>query len=646
MKADSDTSPAGSGDSSHIERQLRALLSSVRELVYYKDTSNVVLRASESMALALGLRLDEIEGKSCTQLFPAQGGRMYEHDREIIDTKECKIGILERLVTAGGVRLWVRTHKRPVFDDQGRVAGILTVSEDISEEQRFQEHLEEGSNGYRMVSDEEVLGVFRTDAHGRRIYASPGLVNFAPGEGGKLDGLAWIQALHPEDRPHLEKILARLPLSAAQAYKLEFRARRHDGEMRVLSSTAAAELDEEERVSGYVGIVSDITSKRQAEDEIREGLRRFETLAEVAPLGMYRGDSRGRTRFVNDRWIEMTGLTREEAANYGWRNALPPDERDRVLSGLEQTIPRGIPFSAEHRLIRSDGRVSWVIHHCVPEFDEEGRVSGSLGVLTDVSELKETLRENERLNNELEERVRSRTAELENANRELEAFCYSVSHDLRAPLRSIDGFSSSLMEDCGAELGNTARGYLLRVRESTHRMSSLIDELLSLSRLSRSDLHRETVDMSGLVRGICEEQLSAEPQRPMEFRIQDGVTAHGDTELLRAVLQNLIGNAWKFTGKTDTPAVEFGCENNAAGEKVYFVRDNGVGFDMAHAKRLFRAFERLHSKKEFDGTGIGLATVDRIIKRHGGRVWAESEPGCGSTFRFVLGSASTASSGG
>ena len=223
----------------------------------------------------------------------------------------------------------------------------------------------------------------------------------------------------------------------------------------------------------------------------------------------------------------------------------------------------------------------------------------------------------------------------ETANKELEAFSYSVSHDLRAPLRAIDGFSQALVEDEGDKLSADAQQHLARIRTAAQRMGELIDDLLRLSRVSRGDFTREAVDLTALATSVIRALREANPERSVEVVIADGVRASGDSRLLHIVLENLIGNAWKFTSKAEAPRIEFGMRDEA-GERAFFVRDNGAGFDMKYATRLFGAFQRLHREVDFPGTGIGLATVQRIILRHGGRVWVEAEPGKGATFYFTL----------
>ncbi|MBM3390658.1 MAG: hypothetical protein FJY34_01600 [Betaproteobacteria bacterium] len=241
----------------------------------------------------------------------------------------------------------------------------------------------------------------------------------------------------------------------------------------------------------------------------------------------------------------------------------------------------------------------------------------------------------QRLNERLEIRVRERTAELQSANKELESFAYSVSHDLRAPLRGIDGFSHLLDEEYGDRLDEEGRGYLKRVRGAAQRMGHLIDDILELSRVTRQEMRRVPVDLSQLAAELIEERGRAEPERRVAVSLAPHCSALGDPQLLRVMMQNLVENAWKYSSHNPDARIEFGKEA-AGGETVFFMRDNGVGFDMKYADRLFTPFQRLHRPEEFEGTGIGLATVARIVHRHGGRVWAEAAPGKGATFLFTL----------
>jgi PAS domain S-box-containing protein len=291
---------------------------------------------------------------------------------------------------------------------------------------------------------------------------------------------------------------------------------------------------------------------------------------------------------------------------------------------IETVFNEGKMLFTERPIVMPNGNLRHNLLQSSPVRDEVGNIVAMLEIVMDITERKR-----------LEEDLKRKTAELEALNKELESFSYSVSHDLRAPLRSIDGFSQVLLEDYAENLNTQGKDYLQRVRTATQRMAEIIDALLELSRVIRSELQLEQVDLSEMAQKIAIELQKSQPERQVEFIITPGLITNGDARLLKLVLENLLGNAWKFTGKQPHPKIEFSV-TNPEGESVYFVRDNGAGFDIAYADKLFSAFRRLHSADEFSGIGIGLATVKRIIHRHGGRVWAEGEVGKGATFYFTI----------
>ena len=263
----------------------------------------------------------------------------------------------------------------------------------------------------------------------------------------------------------------------------------------------------------------------------------------------------------------------------------------------------------------------------------EAAAKASLNILEDLSDAQAEI---QMLNAELEARVEQRTAELVVANKNLEAFTYSAAHDLRSPLRALSGYGEALTEEYGDSLGETGRGYVERIQAAAERMGALIDDLLVLARVSRAEMSLGPVDLSAEVAAIAAELRAREPGRRVRFAIDDGVWVTADRTLIRTVLQNLVENAWKYTGKRDGATIEFGTTAAEGAGVCCYVRDNGAGFDPAFVGKLFQPFQRLHSVTEFPGTGIGLASVRRIIERHGGRVWAEGAVGRGATFYFTL----------
>jgi signal transduction histidine kinase len=317
----------------------------------------------------------------------------------------------------------------------------------------------------------------------------------------------------------------------------------------------------------------------------------------------------------------------------GFLSCVHGSDRVGVIRAITKAIRHQADPEFEFRFLRRESNPVWLFGRGRVYSNQHGPVR-LVGVGIDITAQKLDELEILRLNAELERRVAERTAQLQATNKELEAFCYSVSHDLRAPLRSIRGFNEVLLERYGSKLDAHGQEFLRRACESSHYMDDLIDDLLKLSRVGRTDMLHRQVNLSHLAGTVAGELQETEPSRKVEFRIAPGLGACGDERLLRIVLDNLLRNSWKFTAKRDQARIEFG--SRPGDETTFFVRDNGAGFDPAFAGRLFGVFQRLHSTNEFAGTGVGLATVQRIISRHGGRVWAEGAVDRGATFYFSL----------
>jgi len=334
----------------------------------------------------------------------------------------------------------------------------------------------------------------------------------------------------------------------------------------------------------------------------------------------------------------ITGYTANEFINdsslYG--RIVHPDDREIFEKHLAEIhVESGQDSRVEFRIITRNGEERWIEHLCGNIFGSDGKWLGQRSNNRDITDRKRMEEEIHKLNQELEQRVRERTFQLEAANKELEAFSYSVSHDLRAPLRGIDGFSLALLEDYHDKIDEQGKKYLQRIRFAAQHMAQLIDDMLNLSRVSRGEMNIQEVNLSKIAKEVISELIENKPEREVEFIIQEGIEARCDSHLLRIVLENLFGNAWKFTSNHPTARIEFGMQLQKD-TAVYFVRDDGAGFDMKYAQKLFGAFQRLHTANEFPGTGIGLATVQRVIHRHGGKVWAEAQIDKGAAIYFTL----------
>jgi len=347
-------------------------------------------------------------------------------------------------------------------------------------------------------------------------------------------------------------------------------------------------------------------------------------------------DPQGKITYVNDKFCAISKYRREELLGQDHRIINSGYHPKEFIRELWATIGRGRVWHGELKNRAKDGTFYWVDTTIVPFLNDDGRPRQYVAIRADITERKAAEETVLRLNTELEQRVRERTAQLELTNRELEAFSYSVSHDLRAPLRAIDGFSQAVLEDFGPMLPEEGQRQLQTIRYSAQRMGALIDDLLTFARLNRQDLSKRTIDTTRLVRETLVELGFPWSDRKVEVRVGHLSPGLGDPVLIRQVWINLIANALKYTRRREQATIDIG-EAEIEGRRTFFIRDNGVGFDMKYAKKLFGVFQRLHRIEDYEGTGVGLATVQRIVQRHGGRVWAEAAVDQGATFFFHLG---------
>lgn len=380
-------------------------------------------------------------------------------------------------------------------------------------------------------------------------------------------------------------------------------------------------------------IQRDDTGREQTEEMLRESEMRFRALVTASSYAIYR---------MSPDWSEMRQLHGQnfladtEEPNRNWlQEYIHPDDQSHVMTVINEAIRTKSVFELEHRVLRVDGTLGWTLSRAIPLLDANGNIFEWFGAASDVTERKQLEEALEKMNEELESRVAERTLELETINLELEAFTYSAAHDLRQPLNVVSMYSQAFVMQCGDKISKECLGYIHGIYDSNVRMVRLIETLLYFSRLAHSELNRESIDLCAMAREVVIALKLSDPERQVRFHITNGLKANADKNLLQVVLDNLFSNAWKYTGKQEQAIIEFGATEND-GKPVYFVRDNGIGFDMAAANKLFAPFQRLPGAEAFSGFGIGLATVQRIIQRHGGSIWAEGEQDKGATFYFTL----------
>ncbi len=437
-----------------------------------------------------------------------------------------------------------------------------------------------------------------------------------------------------EHRKHIQNFGREAGVTRVMGGGREIAGRHADGT--IFPAEASISKFIEGKKTMYTVVLRDISERKHAEMALKQKEALLSMVGKMAQVGGWEFDA----RTLKASWTEEVARIHDTDPEdpTGVESGIQyycEGSRQIIESAVKDAIELGKSYDLELEITTAKGKHKWVrtIGQAVME---NGVVTKVWGSFQDITRHRQDAEEIRQLNLNLEQRIAERTLELASANKELEAFSYSVSHDLRAPLRAIDGFSLALHEDYAAQLDDQARDYINRVRNATQRMGILIDDLLKLSRMSRAEILRQPVDLSAMAVNVAAELQKTEPERKVSWHIAPDLVAQADPHLLRVVLDNLLGNAWKFTGKTINARIEFIAEQNADGNTEFTVRDNGAGFDMNYAGKLFTPFQRMHLASDFPGTGVGLATVQRIVRRHGGYISGTGTPGLGAVFKFTL----------
>jgi PAS domain S-box-containing protein len=511
---------------------------------------------------------------------------------------------------------------------------IESVSREITERKKAEEELKEKEAREALILSSLPMAFYTAQplAPFGRIWVSEQIQRISGFPHSKFieEPHFWESRIHPDD--HKRVLMKFETISHVGAVAVEYRWQCAKGSYRWFVSQAVLIKDEQGNPKEIIGTWRDITERKQAEERLMLEKNFSESVINSLPGVFYLFDENGRFLRWNRNMELVTGYSGKEISNMSPLDLFVGEERKLIEEKIQEVFVKG-ESAAEANFVSKDGRKTpFFLTGMLFKSDTQKYL---LGTGIDITERKMAEEEIRKLNEELEQRVIERTAQLEIANKELESFSYSVSHDLRAPLRSIDGFSRIVLEEYADKIDDEGKRLLNVVRDSTKKMGVLIDDLLALSRIGRKDIEFSKVDMNKLAGAVYEEIRTTISENHFQFNIGQLPSAYGDPIMIQQVFSNLLNNAIKFTGTRDTAVIEVGGRSED-GENVYYVRDNGVGFDMQYVDKMFGPFQRLHSDKEFSGTGIGLAIVQRIILRHGGRIWAEGKVNEGATFYFTL----------
>lgn len=541
-----------------------------------------------------------------------------------------------RFKKANGCYCWLHDSTTACFDDDGDLECFFGSANDISQRKEAEELLAKNEERLQAIFDTMQAGIILVNPYGTVTFANQRMADMFGCTLDALIGSTYPEHLHPDQKQQGDERMRKLIAGEIDHVYSERHYICKDGRdfWGHLSGRRLEDVDG--NLILLVGVIADISELKKTQHELQASeikYRRFSSMtSDFLTICHRRASDPFRVEWLGGSVEAITGYSKEQILDWGcWISIIHPDDMQRINQRLLEQKP-GSVNTDDFRLIRKDGEVRWI--HEVSRCEEgDGPEIIRYGTAQDISKRKEAEDEIRNLNEHLEHLVIERTTALERSNEELATFCYAVSHELRAPIARLQGFSNLLGESC-KDSGDVSF-LAARIANASQHLQSVVDAILQLGRLSNSELSLQNIDLSEMVTRELKLLCDESPERNLEFNVTPGVMAVADSKLITICIQNLIGNAFKYTGQTTNARIEFGVIHED-GNEVYFVRDNGAGFDMAYSDKLFTPFQRLHLQNEFDGIGIGLATVKRIVELHGGEIWAKSSIGQGATFSFTL----------
>lgn len=624
------------------EEKYRSLIQKVQTAIVLHDVNGCILASNPLAQHLLGLSEDQLLGKALIDPewhFLREDGSVMpvtEYPTSLVlasrqPLRDYRVGIHR---TDQEHVTWVLANAEPEIDNEGELIQIVVSFMDITDLRQAEDKLRANETRFRTFVDHAADAFYLHDELGTILDANRQACESLGYNRQELIGKTPYDFDMNTTSPSNDQMKARL--DAGEVVVFDTWHRRKDGSLFPVEVRTRPFHQGEHRFA--VSLARDMTERRRMEEALRASEWRYREIFDNVLDGLYllevMDNGRFRTIEVNPALERLTGVPRSFSVGKTQEEIVPPEVATIVNAKYHHCVQAGQPIEEETELDLPVGR-RYFQSTLIPARDETGEIHRLIGISRDVTEQKRAEEEIRQLNQELEQRVRDRTAQLEEANKELEAFAYSVSHDLRAPLRHIDGFLELLQQRVGNALDERSQHYMATISDAAKHMGQLIDNLLAFSRMGRNELSKKPVDLGDLVQEIIQELEPEIQDRIIHWHIADLPTAIGDRAMLRLVLVNLLTNALKFTRGREPASIEVGYQSDEK-ETIIFIRDNGVGFDMAYADKLFGVFQRLHRADEFEGTGIGLANVRRIINRHHGRAWAEGTLNQGATFFFSL----------